>query len=163
MNVYVRELVSSLAQAGVRSTVFTRRDDLDLPDVVDVEPGFRVVHVDAGPPDLPKERLPEVLDAYTEGVLAHLRAHDDVDAIHANYWLSGMAGHTLKHTLDLPLVSTFHTLARVKAESGDPEPQRRAEAEADVMGCSDAITASCTAEAEQLQRLYDAPADRIEL
>ena len=62
--------------------------------------------------------------------------------IHANYWLSGVAGHRLKHELDLPLVSTFHTLARVKAETGDPEPQRRIEAEAEVIGCSDAITAS---------------------
>ena len=47
---------------------------------------------------------------------------DDADAIHANYWLSGVAGHALKHELDLPLVSTFHTLARVKAEAGDDEP-----------------------------------------
>ena len=29
--------------------------------MVDVEPGFRVVHVDAGPPDLAKEDLPEIL------------------------------------------------------------------------------------------------------
>src|SRR6478672_3352882 len=85
MNVYVRELVSSLAQAGVRSTVYTRRWDDGLPDVVDVEPGFRVVHVPAGPADLPKERLPEVVDEFTLGVLADLRAVD-VGAIHANYW-----------------------------------------------------------------------------
>jgi Glycosyl transferase 4-like domain len=49
MNVYVRELVSALAQAGVTSDVYTRRWADDLPDVVDVEPGFRVVHVPAGP------------------------------------------------------------------------------------------------------------------
>ena len=163
MNVYVRELVSSLAQAGVRSTVFTRRCDDDVPDVVDVEPGFRVVHIPAGGPDLVKEHLPEVVDAFTEGVLSHLRLHPDVDAIHANYWLSGIAGHTLKHELDIPLVSTFHTLARVKAETGDAEPQRRIDAEFAVMRCSDAITASCPAEAQQLQRLYDVPADRIQL
>src|SRR3954451_22866439 len=93
MNVYVRELVSSLAQAGVRSTVYTRRWADELPDVVDVEPGFRVVHVSAGPADLKKERLPEVVDEFSAGVLADLRAHQDVDAIHANYWLSGIAGH----------------------------------------------------------------------
>src|ERR1043166_5524674 len=108
MNVYVRELVSSLAQAGVRSTVYTRRWDDDLPDVVEVEPGFRVVHVPAGACDLPKERLPEVVDEFARGVLADLRSVDDVDAIHANYWLSGIAGHSLKHELDIPLVSTFH-------------------------------------------------------
>jgi D-inositol-3-phosphate glycosyltransferase len=163
MNVYVRELVSSLAQAGVQSTVYTRRWDDDLPAVVDVEPGFRVVHVDAGPAALAKERLPEVVDEFTAGVLDDLRSGTEVDAIHANYWLSGVAGHTLKHELDIPLVSTFHTLARVKAETGDPEPQRRIDAEVAVMRCSDAITASCAAEAQQLRRLYGVPAERIQL
>jgi D-inositol-3-phosphate glycosyltransferase len=163
MNVYVRELVSSLAQAGVHSTVYTRRWAPELPTVVEVEPGFRVVHVDAGPLDLAKERLPEVVDEFTTGVLDDLRSTDDVDAIHANYWLSGIAGHALKHELDIPLVSTFHTLARVKAETGDAEPQRRIDAEFAVMRCSDAITASCAAEAQQLERLYDVPRERIQL
>ena len=61
------------------------------------------------------------------------------DALHANYWLSGIAGHTIKHELDLPLVSTFHTLARVKADAGDDEPDERVRAEHDVMACSDAV------------------------
>lgn len=162
MNVYVRELVSSLAQAGVECRVYVRRWRADLPDEVFVEPGFTVVHVDAGQPALAKERLPEVVDTFTEGVLDDL-VHHPADAIHANYWLSGVAGHRIKHELDLPLVATFHTLARVKAETGDPEPQRRVEAESAVIACSDAITASCQAEADELQRLYGAPADRIEL
>jgi len=166
MNVYVRELVSALAQAGVTSDVYTRRWADGLPDVVDVEPGFRVVHVDAGPVDLPKEALPEVVDEFASGVLDHLVTSNDqmgVDALHANYWLSGVAGHRLKHELDLPLVSTFHTLARVKAETGDPEPQRRVDAEAQVIGCSDAILANCPAEAAQLQLLYGADPARIEI
>ena len=163
MNVYVRELVSALAQAGVQADVYTRRADVDVPDVVDVEPGFRVVHIAAGPVDLAKEQLPDVVDAFADGVAAHLEDLGDVDALHANYWLSGVAGHRLKHELDLPLVSTFHTLARVKAETGDPEPERRVRAEADVIGCSDAILASCEAEADQLERLYGADRSRIEL
>ena len=163
MNVYVRELVSALAQAGVRTEVYVRRWRDDLPDVVEVEPGFRVVHVEAGPHDLGKEKLPEVVDEFTEGVRRHLRAAGDVDAIHANYWLSGVVGHRLKHELSLPLVSTFHTLARVKAETGDPEPDRRVRAETEVIGCSDAILASCRAEAAQLVELYGAPAERIEI
>jgi len=163
MNVYVRELVGSLAQAGVHSNVYVRRWRPGLPDMVEVEPGFRVVHVDAGPIDLAKEHLPEVVDEFTAGVRAHLRHDAGVQAIHANYWLSGLSGHQLKHELDLPLVSTFHTLARVKAETGDTEPMRRIEAESAVVGCSDAILASCTAEAEQLVELYDAPRERIEI
>jgi D-inositol-3-phosphate glycosyltransferase len=163
MNVYVRELVGSLAQAGVDSTVYVRRWDPTLPEVVDVEPGFRVVHVPAGPADLAKEELPGVVDEFADRVGRLLRDQPGVGAIHANYWLSGLAGHRLKHELDLPLVSTFHTLARVKAETGDAEPGRRIEAETEVIGCSDAILASCTAEAQQLVELYDAPPERIEI
>jgi D-inositol-3-phosphate glycosyltransferase len=166
MNVYVRELVSALAQAGVTSDVYTRRWADDLPEVIDVEPGFRVVHVPAGPVDMAKEDLPGIVDEFADGVLARISAARDdevVDALHANYWLSGVAGHRLKHELELPLVSTFHTLARVKAETGDREPQRRVDAETEVIGCSDAILANGAAEATQLECLYGADPRRIEI
>ena len=52
---------------------------------------------------------------FTDAVGDLLRVHG-ADAIHANYWLSGLAGHRLKHELDIPLIMTFHTLERVKAE-----------------------------------------------
>ena len=163
MNVYVRELVSALAQAGVESTVYVRRWRDGLADVVDVEPGFRVVHVDAGDPSLAKEDLPGTVDEFTEGVLAHLDATGPVDAIHANYWLSGVAGHRIKHERGIPLVSIFHTLARVKAETGDPEPERRVRAEVDVVRCSDAILANAPAERDQLVEYYGAPPERVEI
>ncbi|WP_334142757.1 glycosyltransferase [Rhabdothermincola sp.] len=163
MNVYVRELVGALAQAGVHSTVYVRRWRDDLPEVIEVEAGFRVIHVEAGPHDLSKEQLPEVTDEFADAVGWHLRRGGDTDAIHANYWLSGVAGHRLKHELSLPLVSTFHTLARVKAETGDPEPARRIEAETEVVSCSDALLASCETELEQLVELYGAPRERVEI
>ncbi|MEM7142923.1 MAG: glycosyltransferase, partial [Actinomycetota bacterium] len=162
MNVYIRELVSSLAQGGTDATVFVRRWTDALPEVVEVEPGFRVVHIDAGPTDLAKEQLPEIVGEFTDGVAAHLEA-DPVDVIHANYWLSGVAGHQLKHRLDLPLVTTFHTLARVKAETGDAEPQRRIDAEVEVIGCSDVITANSVTELHELVTHYGADPDRVEI
>lgn len=163
MNVYVRELVGALAQAGVRTEVFVRRWADDLPGIVEVEPGFRVVHIDAGPVDLAKEQLPSIVDEFADGVAAHLGRNRDTDAIHANYWLSGVAGHRLKHELSLPLVSTFHTLARVKADTGDDEPDARIAAETSVIGCSDAILANCADEVSQLVDLYGADPSRIEI
>ena len=163
MNVYVRELVGALAQAGVRTEVFVRRWSEDLPDIVDVEPGFRVVHIDAGAVDLAKEQLPSIVDEFADGVAAHLGRTRDTDAIHANYWLSGVAGHRLKHELSLPLVSTFHTLARVKADTGDDEPGARVAAETSVIGCSDAILANCADEVTQLVELYGADRSHIEI
>ncbi len=162
MNVYVRELVTSLAQAGVSCRVYVRRWDDDLPKVVEVEPNFEVVHVPAGPSGIAKEKLPDWVDefaAWVEDDFATFRP----DAIHANYWLSGVAGQLLKQRTGIPLVSTFHTLARVKAETGDPEPEARARAEAEVMACSDAVLANCVPEAEQLEHYYQADPDRIEI
>ncbi len=162
MNVYVRELAAALARAGVAADVYTRADSPTQPPVVTVEPGLRVHHIAAGPQaPLDKGQLPAVVDEFATGVLDRVR-DNPADAIHANYWLSGVAGHALKHQLDLPLVSTFHTLDRVKAEDGDDDGQR-AEAEAAVIGCSDAILASCAVEAAQLRDLYDADPARIEI
>jgi D-inositol-3-phosphate glycosyltransferase len=171
MNVYVRELCAALARTGVECEVFTRADVPSCPATVDVEPGFRVHHIPAGALDaVPKESLPELIPAWTAGVGSRLALMADaghpVDAIHANYWLSGVAGHTLKHELDIPLLVTFHTLDRVKADASPEElsaeePARRAQAEADTVGCADAVVASCTVEAEQLVELYGAQPERI--
>jgi D-inositol-3-phosphate glycosyltransferase len=174
MNVYVRELSSALARIGVACEVYTRRESPQQLDVVDVEPGFRVHHVDAGPiGPVPKGQLHRYVDEFARRVERDIldqqaRGEDPVQAIHANYWLSGVAGHWLKHRLDLPLVSTFHTLDRVKAEASpeeiDPsDPERRARAEAEVIGCSDAVLASSNVEADQIVDLYDADATRVEI
>jgi D-inositol-3-phosphate glycosyltransferase len=161
MNVYVRELAAALAHQRAQVTVYVRRWSSGLAAEVEVEPGVRVVHVDAGRPELSKEELYDIVDPFTDGVLADID-RVGADVLHANYWLSGEAGHRIKHARGIPLVSTFHTLARVKAELGDYEPQRRVNAELDVVRCSDVVTASCHPEAQQLERLYHAEPERIE-
>jgi D-inositol-3-phosphate glycosyltransferase len=179
MNVYVRELTAALARSDVACDVFTRAWSPDLPAVVEVEPGLRVHHVPAGPlTTLAKEALPDVVEEFTGGVLDRMSAPGALalseeqggpfTSVHANYWLSGLSGHVIKHELNLPLVCTFHTLDRVKAESMPEEveadmPHRRAEAEASIIECSDAVLASCTVEAEQIASLYGADPGRIRI
>jgi D-inositol-3-phosphate glycosyltransferase len=173
MNVYVRELSASLARAGVVCDVYTRAYAPDLPATVEVEPGFRVHHIPAGPmAAVPKQHLHELVEEFTDNVALRMELLADhegpVDAIHANYWLSGIVGHALKHRLELPLVSTFHTLDRVKAEAtpediDEAEPERRALAEATTIACSDAVLASCEVEADQLIELYGADPARVRI
>jgi len=163
MNVYVRELVSALAHAGLDCTTYTRAWRPDLPQVVNVEPNHRVVHIEAGDFDLPKNDLVSVVDPFADGVRDHIAATGGTDVLHGNYWLSGIAGHRLKHELDLPLVMTFHTFARVKAQGGDPEPVSRENAEASIIGCTDAICVSCTEEERQFRSLYGTPPGTIEI
>ncbi len=163
MNVYVREMAAALAHSGSECRVYVRRAQEGLPDEVDIEPGVTVVHINAGPVELNKEDLPGVVEEFADGVLADFRRHRRPDVIHANYWLSGVAGHRVKHAVEVPLAVTFHTLARVKAATGDPESELRAQAETEVIGCADAVIASCEPEAQQLREFYDAPPERIEL
>ncbi|MEO6653592.1 MAG: glycosyltransferase [Ilumatobacteraceae bacterium] len=163
MNVYVREIVSSLSQAGTECTTYTRADRAGLPNEVWVEPNHRVVYIEAGPHHLPKEALPDILDEFTDRVLDDLAEHGGADVVHANYWLSGVVAHRIKHELDIPFVSTFHTLARVKAEGGDPESAWRDRAEAELINCADAICVSCAEEEAQFRRLYGDPQGQIEI
>jgi len=163
MNVYVRELAASLAQAGVPTSVYVRSWRDGLPPRVSVEPLFEVVHVPVGPYALSKEQLPAIADEFADWVSDDIRSRGEATVLHANYWLSAVAAHRLKHELELPLVTTFHTLAEVKTASGDAEPGGRAEAERMVIGCSDAVCASNSVEADQLVELYGADSARIEI
>jgi len=163
MNVYVRELVSGLAHAGIDCTTYTRAWRRDLPPVVEVEPNHRIVHVPAGDPDMSKDDLVSIVPEFTDKVAQHVIANGGTDVVHANYWLSGLAGHELKHDLNVPLVTTFHTFARVKAQGGDPESLLREQAEMGIIGCADAICVSCSEEERQFIELYGTPPGSLEI
>lgn len=163
MNVYVRELAAAEARRGGEVDVFTRRETPDAPRSVAVEPGVTVHHVDAGPAaPVAKESLPEHLEQFTAGVLQALEASPHCyDALHANYWLSGVAGHAIKHALDLPLIVTFHTVEKLKEPEAQARSPRRAETEEAIVACADAVLASCDVEAAQLRDALGA--ERIEV
>ncbi len=165
MNVYVRALATALARAGVECDVYTRSDHGGQPPVVQVEPGFRVLHVNAGPrTPVPKHALAELVDPFVDASMRQMLEREPIDVLHANYWLSGAVAHRLKHELDVPMVATFHTLARVKAEAGvDDDSEHRTRVEHEVVACADLMLASTNDERAQLASLYDAEVDRIEV
>lgn len=162
MNVYVRELATALARLGHDVDIYTRRDDPLVPDRVAVEPGLTVVHVTAGPTaPIPRGELPDHVGAFADVVADHFVCRGAPDALHANYWLSGVAGHRLKHEFSVPLICTFHTLEAVKATTVPLESAERLREERTIIGCSDAVLASCDAEAAQIVSLYGADPDRV--
>jgi D-inositol-3-phosphate glycosyltransferase len=165
MNVYVRALGAALARAGVSVDVLTRTEHPEQPPCIEIEPGFRVLHVPAGPcAPMPLRDLPDLVGEFTDAARAVLTSAGEYDVLHANYWVSGAIGHRLKHQLDLPLVTTFHTLERVKAEVGlgDAVPLRP-RVEAEVVRCADLVVASTHEERGQLVRHYGADPRRIEI
>ena len=166
MNVYVRSLMAALSRAGVRCDVFTRREDPDVAQVVELEPGIRVVHIDAGPAsEIDKESLPPLLDVFSDRCREWIETNGErYDVLHAHYWMSGVVAHRLKHELGLPLMTTFHTLDLVKLAAGvQDEFLNRAATERSIIACADLMIASTPDEERDLIVGYDADPARIEI
>ena len=163
MNVYIREVASALAHRGATCTVYVRKWDPKLVNEVELESGVHIVHIEAGEFELEKEDLYDIVDPFADRVMEDLQNRKPVDIIHANYWLSGAVGHKLKHELNIPLITTFHTLGETKKKSGFLEPTQRLRVENEIIGCSDVIVANSENEQEQLCHLYGANIDRVEI
>jgi D-inositol-3-phosphate glycosyltransferase len=168
MNVYIVELSRRLAALGIEVDIFTRTTSSTLPPVVEMEPGVTVRHVNAGPFEgLSKNDLPAQLCAFTSGVLRAeaVREPGWYDVVHSHYWLSGQVGWLAKERWGVPLVHSFHTLAKVKnaamAADDDPEPTAREIGEAQVVEAADRLVASTADEAAELEALYGADPARI--
>ena len=188
-NVYVAHVARGLAAAGHQVDVMTRRDDPTLPATVDLQPGVRVLHLDAGPPRfVPKEELLQHMPAFTAAarhcmargapgarydvrpvmhsaapVRAALR-HAPYDVLHANFFMSGWAGLALRQRFGVPLVTTFHALGLVRREhqrEADRFPPERIAIERTLAQTSDRVIAACPQDQSDLQRLYGAAQERI--
>ena len=101
-------------------------------------------------------------------MIQHSRMNDRrYDLVHSHYWLSGWVGNALHDLWDVPLVSSFHTLGKVKnyllASGETPEPPERIAGEMRVIGASERILAPTPAEAGQLVGLYRADPDHIRI
>ncbi|MQB00347.1 MAG: glycosyltransferase [Actinobacteria bacterium] len=166
MSVYVRETAARLAGLSVQTDIFTRAAT-DLPWVVELTPGVRVVGIKAGPGrPIPKEQLPAHLDEFSAGVrIFSMGQHVAYDVVHSHYWQSGVAAEKLANIWDVPLVHSNHTLGALKnrflAPEDEPEPAGRIEAERRVMNRADVLIASTDQEYEQLACLYGAGHDRL--
>ena len=165
-NVYVAEVAGHLRALGHEVDVFTRRDDPSLPSEVVTADGVRVVHVDAGPARaIAKERILPWMDDFAASVerIARIRRYD---VVHANFWMSAIAGMRLQRTLGTPFVITFHALGKIRRrEQGvaDGSPAAREAIEAAAVGTADRVIAECPQDERDLCDLYDADRTRISM
>lgn len=181
MNVYVRALALELAAAGIVVEIYTRRTSAGQPDTVALSPRVHVHHITAGPfGKLSKEDLPELVNEMADAVASHIAALSPVpspapgaaaglavNVIHSHYWVSGMAGLLVAKRLDLPLVHTMHTMARVKNHHLQPgqsaEPGIREDGEQHIVAGATRLIANTTAEAAELEGHYDGCEQRIDV
>lgn len=167
-NVYVRELALELARLEFDIDIYTRRDSMDLAEIVEMEPHIRVIHVDAGPPEyIPKEGLLNYMDLFSEYMISFIRKHKiNYHLVHANFFMSGMVAMRLKEELELPFVITFHALGIVRAlhqKEADKFPKERIQYEKKIVRMADRIIAECPQDARDLMNLYTANPKKMEI
>ena len=166
MNIYVVENAKRMAAMGVTVDIFTRRNHADLPETVELSPGVTVRHLDAGPVDgVTKEELPKYFSELSDRFMEALQGRTAYEVIHSHYWISGKVAIAASKKLQIPLVHTMHTMARVKnlnlAEGETPEPVARAMGETEVVSAAKALIANTDAEAASLVSLYGACPDIV--
>ncbi len=167
MNVYVLNTARQLARRGIEVDVFTRATRPSQGEIVEVEPGLRVINVVAGPYEgLSKEELPTQLAAFTGGIYNYARCFNlEYDVIHSHYWLSGQVGWLLRDLWDAPLVHTAHTLAAVKNAhrtlDDTAESEARRICEQQLVDNADILVVNTVQETKDLVEHYDAAPERI--
>lgn len=164
-NVYVAALSSALARRGHDITVYTRRDDAELPDEVRTPQGYRVVHVPAGPPSrLPKDDLLAHMDEFAHFLQQCWTRHRP-DLVHAHFWMSGLASIRAirRGEIAAAVVQTFHALGTVKRRhqgQRDTSPPRRIPLERWIGTAANRVAATCTSEVFELARM-GVPSSRV--
>lgn len=166
LNVVVAEAARALASRGHEVVAVTRANVELAPGEYEfaadsggsTSPPPQLVALAAGAPDLRKESLPAVVPEFAAGLRALATSRGGFDAVHAHYWLSGVAAReAFPHHLP---AMTFHTLAAQKnahlAPGDRPEPQVRLEAEARLAQHS-FVVAGSGSELDAVTRHHGAP------
>lgn len=151
-SVHLAGLATTLSTMGHQVTVASRNDAVDRPPELWMAGGVRAVNLAAGP----RQPMTE------EGVLPHIpdftaqliRLIEDVkpDIVHAHRWVTGRAALQAAWSRSIPLVTTFHGLARGSA--GD-----RAATEQTLVRRSSHLIAGSSTELFELVRLGASMAD----
>src|SRR6185437_16120452 len=118
MNVYVRELARELGRSGIDVDIFTRRSDPNLPAIHQMAERVRLIQIEAGPvaPLPPAELFPYVGEFTCRVGRFAARAEHPYNLLHTHYWLSAAAALPLAHIWDVPHITMFHTVERLKGQ-----------------------------------------------
>ena len=169
MNVYVRELARELGRSGVAVDIFTRRSDPAIPPIQSIGEHVRLIQIEAGPvaPLPPTELFPYVGEFTCRVACFAKRERLTYNVLHTHYWLSAAAALTLARAWDIPHVTMFHTVERLKGQqygstnSTAAAAAIRIEHEGRIASAVDRITVSTEGEGAQLRRLYGLPAAHL--
>ena len=164
MSIYIRELSRELAGEGHLVDIYTRTQDPVTPEVVDLAPGARQIHIQAGDrTGLDKLLIYNLAPDFACKTANFSKDHNlQYDIIFSHYWISGIAGLYLQAWWQIPHLVMFHTLGAVKNALGigEDEPEIRIEEEGLLAHQCHRIVASTEHERYLLNQYYGVPLDK---
>ena len=165
MSIYIREVTRELVKLGHTVDIFTRVQDPVTPEIVDLYPNARQIHIPAGEPaDIDKLLIYNHAPDFAYSVEDFRKLHDlQYDLIYSHYWISGIAGQYLQSWWQVPQIVMFHTLGAVKNAIGigEDESDLRIEEERQAANYCCRIIASTESERKALNKYYNIPTEKV--
>jgi D-inositol-3-phosphate glycosyltransferase len=161
MSIYIREIARELVKRGHTVDIYTRVQDPVTPQIINLAPDIRQIHIlDGEPADIDKLLIYNNAPDFACSTENFRRQHNlKYDLIFSHYWISGIAGQYLQTWWQVPQVVMFHTLGAIKNALGigEDEPELRVEEERQIAHYCHRIVASTERERIALYRFYDVP------
>lgn len=162
MNVVEVHQAKALADRGHVVELVTRRDNTELPDVVEIHPGVTVRQLTAGPTEaLAKSAQEEWIEGFSRA-LAQLEPYE---VVHSQHWMSGVAALPVAQQWGVPHVQSFHSVAALPgdplSEGEPPESPGRNAGERLIASQSDLVVAVSQYEASTIVERCGADPSRV--
>ncbi|MCX6005734.1 MAG: glycosyltransferase [Chloroflexi bacterium] len=121
MNIYIQNLARELAQRGHFVDIYTSSHAGDEQcKAMELHSGIRLIHLSAADySSISEVNLDNHVFDLATSVLSFCQDFElHYDLIHSHYWLSGLVGEFLSKQWDIPHITMFHTLAKLKNKAG---------------------------------------------
>lgn len=162
MNVVELAQAEALAALGHRVDLITRRNDAEVPAVVELSPGVTLRHLDVGPPRFVAKSEQEAFIEPFGSALAELEPYD---IVHSHHWFSGVAALPVARAWGVPHVQSFHSVAALPgselSEGEPPESPGRVAGERLAAQQSDLVVAVSEAERRTVIERCGADPERV--
>ena len=164
MNVYVRQVAQEFGTRGYQVDVFTRTHSTKEPKIITLGPNARLIHIAGGPFSTSKDELYFHTAEFISNLYEYVSLENiSYDIIHSHYWLSGYIGLILNRRWQVPHITTFHTLGKIKlsARAGENESVERISTEKKIVDEVQGIIVATDQEKKDLIKLYDIRGEKI--
>jgi D-inositol-3-phosphate glycosyltransferase len=164
LNVYVREVCRALGEAGISTDVFSRVPEGEPVCVEPLGPGSRLIMIPTGDAGAKRAQLLASASDFAGAMADFATTADGYDVLYSHDWLSGAAAFAVREQLVLPWAHTAHTWAVIKNRrlppGANPEPESRADVEAQIAESADLLVVFTAEERAALVESYGIEASR---